>query len=98
MTDGSTMRMGQLLSATYGKPIRDSWIYAHCPDCDAVSNLGSTPSETREDAVVYLCSECRAVVIELRHVGGDEYQIHDKAAAAGKEGFGILVPDDYKPG
>src|SRR5437763_16391027 len=94
MTDGSSMRMGQLLAATSGKPIRDSWIYAHCPDCDAVSNLGSTPTETSEGTVRYLCSECSAVVIELRHVEGDNYEIHDMARLAGKEGIAILVPDD----
>ena len=83
------MRIGQLLSAISGEPIRDSWIHGRCPDCETVSNLGSSPSETRGKSVVYLCAKCRAVMIEVRPAAGDTYELDVKG---GKGGMWIEVP------
>lgn len=68
------MRIGELLTAISGKTVRDSWVYGRCPECEAVSNLGSAPTETRGARIVYLCGECRAVVVEARP-DGEKYAL-----------------------
>jgi ribosomal protein S27E len=69
--DGSSMRIGDVLTAISKHEVRDEWITATCPDCSAETNLGVAQVTEGAQQTDYSCGACGSVIVSVERIGRD---------------------------